>query len=104
MSSGFETKSSRKNGFDVEHARVQLNAEVENKRISAQFMGQVVQHLFSSNFLVFLVICAVIASGFVYMTHQQDSKDVFEYWRLLIPIITTYIGYAIGRSTGSGGS
>jgi hypothetical protein len=85
-------------GIDKEHVKVQLDYHKETNRLNLEFKQKWIDKLFSSSFLVFLVTLAVIASGFLYMRLEGVAKnDIVEYWKLIIPVVTTYVGYAIGR-------
>ncbi len=89
-------------GIDKEHIKVQLDYHKETNRLQLEFKQKWIDNLFSANFLVFLVTLVVMASGFVYMRIDGVAKsDIFEYWKLILPVVTTYIGYAIGKGTQS---
>ena len=37
------------------------------------------------------------------MNKTQELEKITEYWKIILPLITTYVGYAIGKNQGSGG-
>ncbi|QQE88868.1 hypothetical protein [Azotobacter chroococcum] len=86
------------NGLSTEHLKAQLEYETNSKKLSNEFWQSLTENLFSSNFLVFIVTCIVISSGFVYMGKTSSQTEILDYWKLILPVVTTYIGYAIGKS------
>ncbi|HIF9422539.1 TPA: hypothetical protein ACX6SA_002633 [Photobacterium damselae] len=95
---GIDIPQSQTTGIDREHIKVQLEHQTENNKMTLEFKEKWLEKLFSPNFLVFLVTLIVIASGFVYMGVEEVAKaDILDYWKLILPVVTTYIGYAIGK-------
>lgn len=95
---GIEVPTLQNTGIDKEHIKVQLDYHQENNKLNIALKKKWLETLFSANFLVFLVTIFVIASGFVYMCVDGVMKtDIVEYWKLILPVVTTYIGYAIGK-------
>jgi hypothetical protein len=86
------------NGLSPEHLKAKLEFETNNKKLSNEFWQKIYENIFSANFFVFLIVCAVLASGFVYMYRANTLAEIIEYWKLILPVVTTYIGYAIGKS------
>lgn len=97
---GIEFPSPMQTGIDADHIKIHLDYQKENNKINLEFRDKWLEKLFSANFLVFIVTVAVIASGFVYMRIDGVAKgDINEYWKLILPVVTTYIGYAVGRGS-----
>lgn len=101
---GIELPKLQETGIDKEHVKVQLDYHKETNRLHLEFKEKWLEKLFSANFLVFLVTLIVIVSGFVYMRVEGVAKnDIVEYWKLILPVVTTYVGYAIGKGKQSDG-
>lgn len=84
----------------TEQIKMQLDHKKETTELSIKFKEKIIAGLLSANFFVFIIIIAVVYSGFHYMTIQDVKKeDIVEYWKLILPVITTYIGYAIGKNS-----
>ena len=95
---GIEMPSIPVTGVDKEQVKVHLDFHKENNKINIEFKEKWLENLFSANFLVFIVTLIVIISGFVFMNVEGVAKgDIVEYWKLILPVVTTYIGYAIGK-------
>ncbi len=88
-----------KDGFHP--TQIKIEAELEHKRLSKEFKEQILSKLFSSQFFVFLITAAVIASGLIFIQKTTELEKIIEYWKIILPLITTYIGYAIGRARDS---
>ncbi|HDM8193635.1 TPA: hypothetical protein P0E30_005100 [Vibrio harveyi] len=97
---GVELPELPKTGVDanLEQVKAHLAFHSEANKTSAEVKQKCVEHLFSANFLVFIVTIVVLVSGFVFMNKDGTTVEhVITYWQLILPIITTYIGYAIGK-------
>jgi len=95
---GIEIPTIQDTGIDKEQVKVQLDYHKETNRLHLELKEKWLEKLFSPNFLVFLVTILVILSGFIFMAVEGIEKsDILDYWKLIIPVITTYIGYAIGK-------
>lgn len=74
---------------------------LEEKKLDKEFRERVVGHLFSAVFLVFLLVAVLVFAGVgMLIWSNRDFKEVTEYWRWIVPLVTTYIGYAIGKVSG----
>lgn len=73
---------------------------LEKEKLSKEFRERLVSHLFSGTFLVFLLIAALVAAGICLLWSTREFGQVTEYWKWVIPLVTTYIGYAIGKRDG----
>lgn len=97
--SGFQIKDKQTNGFSSdEHIKAHFNFQSESKKLSTQFWEKVAILFFSPDFLVFIITLFIASSGFYYMASHTKSEEIIEYWKLIIPVVTTYMGYAIGKS------
>lgn len=85
------------NGVSPEHLKATLKFKSDTQKLNNEFWQNLTENLLSANFLVFLVTCLVIASGFVFMFRTSLITEVIDYWKLILPVVTTYIGYAIGK-------
>jgi amino acid permease len=96
---GIEFPQDKATGIDREHIKVQLEHQTENNKMTLEYKEKWFEKLFSPNFFVFIVTILVLVSGFVYMCVDGVVKgDIIDYWKLILPVVTTYIGYAIGRA------
>lgn len=84
--------------LDPEHLKAKLDFETNSKKLNNEFWENLTENIFSSNFLVFIITCLVIASGFVFMNKSNAISEILDYWKLILPVVTTYIGYAIGKT------
>ena len=87
-----------KDGFHP--TKLRIEAELEGKRMKKEFNENLLAKVFSSHFFVFLVTSAVVVSGLMFMQKTNELEKVIEYWKVILPLVTTYIGYAIGRGKG----
>ena len=79
------------------HPVIEVGA-IEAIAIGDETKQKLLEQLFSPNFLVFLVTVLVIASGFIFMSRENAAIDnIIKYWQMILPVVTTYIGYAIGK-------
>jgi uncharacterized membrane protein len=85
------------NGASPEHLKATLKYKTDSQKLNNEFWQNFTENLLSAHFLVFLVTCLVIVSGFVFMYRASSLADVIDYWKLILPVVTTYIGYAIGK-------
>jgi hypothetical protein len=95
---GIELPKLPTTGIDTEQVKAHLKFHSEANKVSAAVKAKWLEQLFSSNFLVFIITLIVIISGFVFMSRDNaDIKNIIEYWQLILPLVTTYMGYAIGK-------
>lgn len=98
--SGFDLGSG--NGLDSGHYEVhkkKIEIEHENKKLSNEVVLSLVTNIFSIHFFVFLIVIVVTFSGYSMLQKESDFSKTLEFWKVIIPVITTYMGYAIGRKT-----
>lgn len=76
---------------------------LEEKRLSKEFKERIISNLFSPNFLTFLLIASLIGAGIGLLFSDRTFEHVSEYWKWIVPLITTYIGYSIGKQSDSKG-
>ena len=77
--------------------QLKIEAELENKRMQKEFKENLLSKVFSSHFLVFLITAAVVLSGLLFMDKTAEFEKIIEYWKAILPLLTTYIGFAIGK-------
>lgn len=71
---------------------------LETAKLKKEFRERLLSHLFSSNFLVFLLILILISAGVLLLFNQgREFSEISEYWKWITPLATTYLGYAIGK-------
>jgi amino acid transporter len=99
--SGFDLSSGT--GLDAGHYEVhkkKIEIDHENKKLTKEILLSVVDNLFSIHFLVFVIVMLISYSGYAMLQKESDFNKVIEFWKVIIPVITTYMGYAIGKKTG----
>lgn len=97
---GIELPPLPKTGVDssTEQVKALYDLHSETNKVNAATKEKLLEQLFSPNFLVFLVTVLVIASGFIFMSRDKSEIDnIIKYWQMILPVVTTYIGYAIGK-------
>ncbi|MFQ2078971.1 hypothetical protein ACK33T_19140 [Aeromonas veronii] len=98
--SGFDLGAG--SGLDAGHYEVhkkKIEIEHENKKLNNEFWLSLVNNIFSIHFFVFIIVIFVAFSGYNMIQKESDFSKVIEFWKVIIPVITTYMGYAIGRKT-----
>ena len=99
---GIELPDLPKTGIDTEQVKAHLDYHTEANKVNAAIKEKLLEQLFSANFLVFIVTVLVIASGLIFMSKDSAKvENVLSYWQLILPVVTTYIGYAIGKGKSS---
>lgn len=96
--SGFDYKS--QDGFHPDTIKLEtayLKADIEKNKIKMEFREKILLNIVSPQFLVFIVTLMVLISGFLFIYKFTEYDKVIEYWKIILPLITTYVGYAIGR-------
>jgi hypothetical protein len=71
---------------------------LETAKLKKEFRERLMMHLFSASFLVFLIVLAMVGAGIAMLFGARGFSEVSEFWKWIIPLTTTYIGYAIGKS------
>ena len=98
--SGFDLGSG--SGLDSGHYEVhkkKIEIDHENKKLSNEVLLSLVSNVFSIHFFVFLIVIIVTLSGYSMLQNESDFSKVIDFWQIIIPVITTYMGYAIGRKS-----
>ncbi len=70
--------------------------ETKKKELNSKTIEVMVNKVFSPDFLVFIIVLCVLFAGINFIDDKKTFEDIKSFWQILIPIITTYIGYAIG--------
>lgn len=90
-----------KKGLDPNLIKAQerkLKPEIEALKIKSEFWHNILsKHIFCNHFYVFFITAVVALSGVMFSILSNSSKDINEYWKIIMPIITTYMGFAIGK-------
>ena len=98
---GIEVPKIPTTGIDTEQVKAHLNYHSEVNKTSAAVKEKLFDHLLSANFFVFLIIVLIVLSGILFMNRENSKFDeIITFWQLIIPVVTTYIGYAIGKGKG----
>jgi hypothetical protein len=75
----------------------ELKVNVEKSKIWAELWHKLLDRVLSSEFFTFFLVLLLTASGLAVTAVRTDLKDIIEYWKLILPIVTLYIGYAFGK-------
>lgn len=95
---GIEFPKLPETGIDTEQVKAHLEYHAEANKVNAAIREKWLEQLFSANFLVFFVTVLVVISGFIFMSRDNANIDnILNFWRMILPVVTTYIGYAIGK-------
>ena len=98
IKTGIEIPKLPETGIDAEQLKAHLKYHTDTNKLEKEFKEKLFEKIFSPHFFVFLITLLIITSGFVFMLRDGALKeDIIDYWKLILPIVTTYIGYAIGK-------
>jgi len=89
-------------GLDAGHYEVhkkKMEFEHENKKLTKEVLLSIVENIFSIHFFVFLIVILIAYSGYSMLEKESDFAKTLEFWKVIMPVITTYMGYAIGRKS-----
>ncbi|MEQ4255438.1 hypothetical protein [Pseudomonas syringae] len=70
---------------------------LEETKLKKEFRERLLSYIFSAVFLVFFIILIMVFAGVAMLFGNRDFSQITEYWKWVIPLATTFIGYAIGR-------
>ena len=91
--------SEEKGSFIHSPRRITANQfGLEEVKLRKEFRERLMSHLFSASFLVFLIVLVMVGAGVAMLFGGRTFSEVSDYWKWIIPLATTYIGYAIGKS------
>lgn len=88
------------NGFDPSGGRLtptQINARIELTKLNLDYKDKIWNRCFSPNFFAYILVSLVVIAGIVCIVKVEESDKWIEFWKVIIPVITTYIGFAIGK-------
>lgn len=93
------TEHTQSQGSFIEHPQVLTDRQLglEEKKLTKEFRERLISYIFSGTFLVFLLVASLIAAGISLLWSSRDFTQVSEFWKWIVPLVTTYIGYAIGK-------
>ena len=95
---GIELPEIPNTGIDTEQVKAHLDFYTESNKVNAAVKEKWLEKLFSPNFLVFIITSLVVISGLIFMSKEGiELSNIMEFWKLILPVVTTYIGYAIGK-------
>ncbi|MEH8141110.1 hypothetical protein Q7I15_10670 [Aeromonas veronii] len=100
------TEQTSPQGSFIQNPQVLTDRQLglEEKKLTKEFHERIVSHLFSGAFLVFILIAALVIAGIFLLWSARTFEQVSEYWKWVVPLITTYIGYAIGKRPSESGN
>jgi hypothetical protein len=74
-----------------------LPPDVERTKLWSEVWHKLADRLLSAPFLAFFLVLLVVAAGLWFVGTKSDVKDIMEFWKLILPVVTLYVGYAIGK-------
>lgn len=74
-----------------------LTPDIERTRVWAELWHKLFDRLLSAPFFAFLLVLLVLLAGLWFQSSKSDTKEVMEFWKLILPVVTLYVGYAIGK-------
>ena len=83
-------------GFDLEPKSIdfaKLDADLTRAKLRDAFFRDL---LHNNHFYVFVLTIIVTATAAFVSLKSTDIEFVKELWKIVIPVITAYMGYAIG--------
>lgn len=89
MSNQFDPKTS------VQVAKRQLENDSERHRLK----HEIIKRFVSQEFFGFLVILIMVIAGLIVSMRWSDIEVIKGFWTIITPLISAYIGYAIGRKS-----
>ncbi|BBM00446.1 hypothetical protein [Microbulbifer sp. GL-2] len=82
----------------LEQVKVELEHDKAKRELSINFKQKILEKFLSESFFAFVITLVVIAVGISYMYVDTVEKgDIESFWKLILPVITTYLGYAFGK-------
>jgi len=101
MSGETENGVPPKGSVRLNPASRKIKPDTENLRIWAEVWHKVIDRVFSQAFFAFVLVVVVVWFGMQYAMGLKDFKDALEVFKLLLPVVTLYLGFAIGKGMGS---
>jgi len=75
--------------------------QIERERNNYSLKKEVICRLITPSFYAFVLLLSIII-GTVIISWKMDYAQITDFWKIIVPVITTYLGYAIGKSDRSG--
>lgn len=99
------TEQSQPQGSFIEHPQIltERHLGLEEKKLSKEFRERLISHIFSGTFLVFLLVASLVGAGIGMLWSGREFAQITEFWKWIVPLVTTYIGYAIGKQPSGNG-
>lgn len=77
------------------------NPQIEEKKLQNEHEKEVLKHDFlkhilSNSTFVFVIVVVVTIAALIVTFTEEDTDKTIKVWGVLSPIISTYLGYAIG--------
>ena len=69
---------------------------LENESEKTRLRHDLLKHLFSNHTFAFILVLIVCGSGLIVAARWQKLDEIKAFWQVIIPLISTYIGFAIG--------
>lgn len=59
------------------------------------------RHMISNHVFAFALALIIVLSGLFVSIRWTRLQDIKDFWSIISPLVATYLGYAIGRRSGS---
>lgn len=93
-------KSDSGTGFTI--GKSSISAEelgLERHKLTTNFRERLLVQLLSPSTLVFIVILILVVGGVLLLAGSRNFTEIADYWKWITPIVSTYVGYAIGKKS-----
>ena len=72
--------------------------QLENESEKTRLRHDLLKHVFSNHTFAFILIFIICVSGSVAAWRWDNWESIKSFWLIITPLISTYIGFAIGGS------
>ena len=70
--------------------------KLDNESEQNRLKHDLYKHLYSPQTFAFLLILLIVVAGLVVAARWNDVNEVKSFWSIITPLVSTYIGFAIG--------
>jgi hypothetical protein len=92
----------KSSGFEPSGGKLtqnQMNARLELTKLNLDYKDKIWSRWFSPNFFAYTLVSLVVIAGIICIVKVKEFDKWIEFWKVIIPVITTYIGFAIGKQS-----
>jgi len=74
-----------------------ITPDIERTRVWTELWHKLDDRLLCAPFFAFLLVLMVLGAAIWFQVVKSDTKEIMEFWKLILPVVTLYVGYAIGK-------